>query len=59
MGTAALLIEDVYFVHFSCWGPASKSLGDSRRAYSGSPEPDTVNALNYVELVETVGLKPF
>lgn len=58
MGTAALLIEGVYFVYFSFWGPASKSLGDSRRVYSGSPEPDTVNALNYGELVERVGLEP-
>lgn len=65
MGTAGrnprlgLIIEGVYFVYFSSWGPASKSLGGSRRAYSGSPEADTVNALNYVGLVKTVGLEPF
>lgn len=33
-------------------------MGDSRRVYSGSPEPDAVNALNYVGLVKTVGLEP-
>lgn len=53
-GTAALVTGGVYFVYFSSWDPASKSLG-----YSGSPEPDTVNALKYVGLVKTVGLEPF
>lgn len=51
-----LAIEGVYF---SSCVPASKSLGHSRRRYSGSPEPDTVNALNYMGLVKTAGLEPF